>query len=84
MGEHRPHHARIEERQKIMTFQSGLFSQNKNLAKILGDNAQHHVVANLGDSRQITLAHIGDGSTNKMQIGLNFLERLSGSRGHHG
>ena len=83
-GEHRSHHAFVEERQKIMTFQPGLFSQNKNFAEVLGDHAQHDVVANLGDSRQVTLAHIGNGTGNNLQIGLDFLVSRSGPRGYHG
>ena len=49
-GDHRTHHALVEEVEEGMPRHAGLFGQHRDLAEVLDHHAEHHVVTNLGDT----------------------------------
>ena len=56
--EHRAHDAVVEEREEGVTRHAHLVHQQRDLDEVLDHDAEHDVVANLGNARQLALGHL--------------------------
>jgi hypothetical protein len=71
--EDRAHHALVDEVQKGVPRHAGLLRQDGDLGEILDDHAQHDVVRDLADPRELALADIGHAPAgNRRKKGLDF------------
>src|ERR1700741_634950 len=73
--EHRAHHALVQKIEKRMARHARLLREEGDLAQRLDDHAEMHVVADLGDARELALADVARADTHHVQIGLGFLVR---------
>ncbi len=82
--ENRTHHAIVDEVQKGMARHAGLLRQYGDLGKVLDHNTEKDVVSDLADTRQLTLADIGDAAWREGEdVRLNGLECLFRARRDH-
>ncbi len=59
-GEHRAHHAVVEEREEGVARHAHLVGQQRDLDQVLDHHAEHDVVRDLADAREFAVADIGD------------------------
>ena len=65
--EHRAHHALIQEVEESVTRHARLLGKHRDLAQVLHHHAQHDVVADLRDARQLAVAHIARASAEHVE-----------------
>jgi hypothetical protein len=58
--EHRAHRAVVEEGEECVTRHAHLVGQERDLDQVLDDHAEHDVVRDLADARELAVADIGD------------------------
>ena len=60
LGEHRAHHAVVHERQERVARHAHLVGEQRDLDQVLDHHAEHDIVCDLADARELAVAHVGD------------------------
>ena len=80
-GERRAHHAVVEELEEIRSRHPALLRQHRDLGHALRDHAEHQVVADLHQPRQLPLADVGDATRQHLQQWPRLHPRVVRARG---
>jgi hypothetical protein len=82
-GVHRTEHRIVDAFQEDVARYARLLGQHGDLAQVLDDHAEHGVVRDLPDPRELALAHPDDLARHDLQDRLHALVQRAPARGHH-